>query len=376
MGEPKAEGMTYRRSGVDIIEEGDAIRALIGQLRFKRKDWGAPAGPEGHFTGLIDFGEWYLSLCTDGVGSKIKIAEEMGKYDTIGIDCIAMNVNDMICIGAEPLAFVDYVASDHPTPAVLSEVGKGLNAGAEQSNVSIIGGETASLPDMVKGLDLAGTCLGAVKKGDVVKSARMVPGDAIIGLPSTGVHSNGYTLVRRIVSDSGLDHHMTLDEVVGSKAWKDARKAHSDEAAVEGWASESGSRPLGYELLEPTRIYVRGVMEMFKRVPREDVKGLANITGGGLRNICRLRGDLGYVFDDPLPVLPVFSLLRTLGRVKASDMYQTLNMGLGFTIVVSPGSLEEALDALSVYGAKLVGHVRKGPGVSDPNAGVEYEGYV
>ncbi len=376
MGTVKAEGMTYKRSGVDIMGEGDAIRALIGQLKFKRKDWGAPAGPEGHFTGLIDFGEWYLSLCTDGVGSKIKIAEAMGKYDTIGIDCMAMNVNDMICIGAEPLAFVDYVAMDHPTASILKEVGKGLNEGARQANVSVIGGETASLPDMVKGLDLAGTCLGAVKKKDVVKSTRMVPGDVIIGLPSSGVHSNGFTLVRRIIESADLDYSQTLEEIVASTAWKGAKKTASDRKAVEGWALEHAEKRLGLELLEPTRIYVRGVMDMFDRVPREDVKGLANITGGGLRNICRLRADLGYVFDDPLPVLPVFSLLRSLGGVEASEMYQTLNMGLGFTIVVSRDSAEGALDALSVYGAKVVGKVRKGPGVADPKAGVEYEGYV
>jgi phosphoribosylformylglycinamidine cyclo-ligase len=374
--EGKDEGMTDRRSGVDIMEEGDAIRALIGQLKFKRSGWGAEAGPQGHFTGLIDFGEWFLSLCTDGVGSKIKIAEEMRKYDTIGIDCMAMNVNDMICIGAEPLAFVDYVAMDRPDPRILREVGKGLNMGAEMANVSIIGGETASLPDMVKGLDLAGTCLGAVRKEQVVDSSRMVPGDIIIGLPSTGVHSNGYTLVRRIVADSGLRYDMTLEEIASSRAWKEAKGPGSDSSAFEEWASVSGRTTLGLALLEPTRIYVRGVLKMFERVPREDVKGLANITGGGLRNICRLRGDLGYVVDDPLPVLPVFSLLRALGRVRSEEMYQILNMGLGFTIVVSPGSADEALEALSIYGAKRIGKVSGTRGVIDKVHGVEYDGYV
>jgi len=165
------KGMTYASSGVDIEEEGKAIRELVSALSFKRKGFGGAVDLSGHFTGLIDIGDSYLSMCTDGVGSKLEIARELEKWDTVGIDCMAMNVNDMICIGAEPLAFVDYIALEEPSARILSEIGKGLNEGARLSNLTIIGGETATLPDIVHGLDLAGTCLGAAGTHDYLREA-------------------------------------------------------------------------------------------------------------------------------------------------------------------------------------------------------------
>ena len=201
----KEKGMTYSRAGVDIRGEGDVIRGLRSSLDFVRTGIGAPVELGGHFTGIVDIGDRYLSLCTDGVGSKIKIAEAMQKWDTIGIDCMAMNVNDMICIGAEPLAFVDYIAVEDPDPKILSEIGKGLNEGARQSNVSIIGGETATLPEIVQGLDLAGTCLGMVDKDKVITGSGIEPGDVILGLPSSGFHSNGFTLVRKVIEENEFD---------------------------------------------------------------------------------------------------------------------------------------------------------------------------
>ncbi len=154
------------------------------------------------------------------MGSKIKIAEALQKWDTVGIDCMAMNVNDMICIGAEPLAFVDYIAVDHPDPAVLTDIGKGLNEGASQSDLSIIGGETATLPEIVNGLDLAGTCLGMVEKDAVITGNDVQIGDVIIGLPSSGLHSNGFTLVRRVVEDNDISLIAPLEEVISSSDWK------------------------------------------------------------------------------------------------------------------------------------------------------------
>ena len=154
--------MTYAESGVDIEKEEQAIKGILSKIKSKRKGIGKPLG--GHYAGIIEFGEYALVLCTDGVGSKVEIASEMKKWDTIGIDCIAMNVNDAICVGAEPIAFVDYLAIDNPKPEITKEIGKGLQKGAELSNISIIGGETASLPEIIKGFDLAGTCLAYLKK--------------------------------------------------------------------------------------------------------------------------------------------------------------------------------------------------------------------
>src|SRR5512136_1325770 len=197
--------MTYADSGVDILKENEAIKQIISSFKTKRKDKiGKPMG--GHYAGMIEFGENALVLCTDGVGSKVLISHELKKYDTVGIDCIAMNVNDAICVGAEPLAFVDYLAINDPKPEITIEVGKGLEKGTALSNISIISGETASLPDLINGFDLAGTCLAYVKKDKIVLGESIVPSDIIIGLSSTGVHSNGFSLVRKVIKNSGLKY--------------------------------------------------------------------------------------------------------------------------------------------------------------------------
>ena len=198
------KGMTYADAGVDIDKKSDSIAALVQHLKFRRKGLGEPMKLEGHFTGLIDFGDMALTLCTDGVGTKLMVADELKKWDTVGIDCIAMNVNDTICVGAEPIAFVDYIAIDRPNTMITYQIGEGLEAGARMANMTIVGGEIAVLPEIVKGFDLAGTCLGMVDKKRIITGERIAPGDAVIGLPSTGVHSNGLTLARKIVESKGL----------------------------------------------------------------------------------------------------------------------------------------------------------------------------
>ena len=182
----KLKKMTYSDSGVDIFKEEKAIKNLISSVKFQRKGFGKPLG--GHYAGMIEFGDYALVLCTDGVGSKVMIASEMKKYDTVGIDCIAMNVNDAICVGAEPLAFVDYLAIDDPKPEITKEIGKGLEEGAKLSNISLISGETASLPELINGFDLAGTCLAYVKKKNIVLGNKIEPGDVIIGLQLSLIH--------------------------------------------------------------------------------------------------------------------------------------------------------------------------------------------
>lgn len=320
------EGLSYKDAGVDIDKEEEAITALKDIVSFARKGFGAPLKSD--FTGLVDFGEYALTLCTDGVGTKLLVADEMKKWDTVGIDCIAMNVNDTICHGAEPLAFVDYLAVDEPNPELMKEIAKGLEKGAELSNMTLIGGETATLGDIVKGFDLAGTALGFIKKKDIIDGSEVKEGDKIIGLPSSGVHSNGFTLARKVVEISGYDYPDELDFGV-----------------------------LGEALLEPTKIYVKTVLEAVKKF---QIKGMANITGGGLRNIKRINGDHGYFLDDPLKPQPIFDFLQKEGNISDREMYQTFNMGMGYCMVVSE---EEAEDAADFCGGKIVGSVVGGEGV-------------
>jgi phosphoribosylformylglycinamidine cyclo-ligase len=376
MSGPEEEGATYAQAGVDIVGEGKAIKGLVKALNFKRKGTGSPVDLGGHFTGLVELGDHYLSLCTDGVGSKIKIAEELQKWDTVGIDCMAMNVNDVICIGAEPIAFVDYLATEDPDPEILNQIGIGLNEGARLSNLTIIGGETSTIPEIVNGLDLAGTCLGYVKKGNEVTGESVEKGDLIIGFPSSGIHSNGYTLVRKIVEESDISYISPLDEVINRKEWKVKKKFPQYMSAVEEWASEEGSRIIGEILLTPTRIYVRDIIGLLKGLPEGSVHGMANITGGGIRNLARIKDSLGYSIDTPLKVPPVFRMIQILGSVEENEMYQTFNMGIGFVVIIGPGYLSKAMELLEGTGARKIGRVVGGGGVKITTLGIEYSGYV
>lgn len=338
------KGMTYAKAGVDIDRKSQSISALVEHLRFKRKGFGRPLDLPGHFAGLIDLGDVALTLCTDGVGTKLLVADEMKKWDTVGIDCIAMNVNDTICVGAEPIAFVDYIAIDVPDERKTSEVGKGLETGARLSNMTIVGGEIAVLPELVKGFDLAGTCLGAVDKDRIVTGQRIRVGDAIVALPSSGIHSNGLTLARKIVERSGVGYRKRVSGL---------------------------GRQMGLELLEPTTIYVRQVLRI---LDRHEVHGMANITGGGLRNLIRLRKGMGYEIDDPVKPNPIFTVLQRLGGVSDLEMYQTFNMGMGYCLVV-PDAEAEAVKKEAGKGAKIVGRVVREEGVRMSSLELEYTAY-
>ncbi len=329
--------MTYKESGVDIFKEEKAIKGLISNIKNKRKGIGKPLG--GHYAGMIEFGKYALVLCTDGVGSKVEIASEIKKYDTVGIDCIAMNVNDAICVGAEPLAFVDYLAINNPNPKTTKEIGKGLAKGAELANISIIGGETASLPEIINGFDLAGTCLAYVEKDKIITGEKIKPGDIIIGLSSSGIHSNGYTLARKIIQNADF--------------------FYSDKFPKEFYPK----KPIGEILLTPTKIYVKETIELFKKI---NVHGLAHITGGGLRNLSRLKKDVKYTITDPLEPQPIFKFLQEKGNIDDKEMYQTFNMGMGLAIIVSEKDSKEALEILkkhSISEVKIVGKIEKGKDV-------------
>lgn len=344
-------GMTYAASGVDIHREDKAIDALAGMVNFARQGFGAPMGRIGHFAGLVDFGpELALVLCTDGVGSKLEIANHLRKWDSVGIDCMAMNVNDCICVGAEPLAFVDYLAVEDPDPDLTRQIGIGLNEGARQANCSLVGGETASLPGIVKGFDLAGTCMGFVRKAGIVDGTSIKPGDVLIGLASTGIHSNGYSLVRRAFEAAG---HQYTDPW----PWKEDK-------------AYAGQR-IGDVLLEPTRIYVREVMALVQSgIP---VHGLSHITGSGLRKLRRINQGVRYDITDPLQVHPVFKRVQKLGNIADAEMYKTFNMGMGFVVVVPAAHAKAAVAFLKdrvEYDVKVVGTVSAGTGVHHPVGGV------
>lgn len=337
-------GMTYSDAGVDQDVMNAAAKSLLGSLGFKRQGLGAPYKHEGGFSGLIEFGDVLLGLATDGVGTKSHISQAIGKWDTIGIDCVAMNVNDLICVGAEPLSFVDYIATPKPDPEVWRQIGIGLDEGCRQSNMTLVGGETSVMPETVKQIDITGTALGFVPKDRVITGMDVAAGDVIIGLASSGIHSNGFTLVRKAIERAGLS-----------------------------WSEPFGDRTLGEEALEPTVIYVRAVMELVKSV---EVKAMANNTGGGLRNMARWREGLRYVIDAPMSVPPIFDALQAWGDVEDVEMWQTFNMGMGYFIAVSPDAVDDALKVLGPHHeASVVGRVEEGSGVTLEPMGIEYTEY-
>ncbi|WP_440954109.1 phosphoribosylformylglycinamidine cyclo-ligase [Methanosarcina sp. Mfa9] len=315
--------LTYAESGVDIRKEEKTIKALTGKLSYVREGIGAPLTGIGHYAGLLDFGEYALALATDGVGSKVLIANEMQRWNTVGIDCIAMNVNDLLAIGAEPVAFVDYLALEKHDEAFAEQIGEGLLKGAEISRMSIVGGETATLPDIIKGFDLAGTCLGMVKKGEDITGEKVQVGDVIVGIPSSGVHSNGYTLVRKIIEES--------------------KYSYQDPCPYDA------SKTIGEDLLIPTRIYIE-VLDALKEC---EVHGLAHITGSGLLKLRRVT-KLGFDFYDPLEPQEIFKFLQKEGGVEDLEMYQTFNMGMGFLLILPE---KDAARAAEITGGKIVGKI-------------------
>ena len=318
--------LTYAESGVDIHQENRSIEAMKAVLKSRRKGFGAPMTEIGHYAGLLDMGSFALAMTTDGVGSKVLIANAISKWDTVGIDCIAMNVNDLYAIGAEPIAFVDYLAVEKVDPERAAQIAVGLARGAEISNMSIVGGETASLPEIIRGFDLAGTAIGIVDKDKVVTGEKIQMGDVLVGVPSSGLHSNGYTLARRIIAESKYTY---FDAMPG------------------------GDKSIGEELLTPTRIYPE-IVELVKKC---DVHGLAHITGSGLLKLRRI-SSLGFEITDPLEPQPVFRFLQEQGRVDDEEMYRTFNMGMGFLAVLDESEAKEACRIMGP-GSRIVGSIVK-----------------
>ncbi len=341
-----SRGLRYADAGVDHEKAGRSVRAILKTLtRVRDHGMGKRIGVPGGYAGFVEFGRYALGVCTDGVGTKLLVAQAMRKLDTVGIDCIAMNVNDLICHGAEPVAFVDYLGVARADAKIAREIGKGLAAGARLAGVEIVGGETAQLPEIITGFDLAGTAVGFVRRDRLITGRDISPGDVLIGLPSSGLHSNGYSLVRRVV-----------------------------ERARARYGTRFGRSTLGRVLLEPTRIYVRPVLDLLGEVR---ATGLAHITGGGLRNIARLHGRRRVVIDRPLPVPAIFSWVQEHGPVAEREMYQTFNMGMGMLIVVRPRDEDRSLEILrkARLGPQVVGSVVRGRGVLHAPTGLLWERY-
>ncbi len=322
----------YAKAGVDQGAADAAVAGLVralGAIKLDRPSLQVPL--PGHYASVIEIGENAgIALSTDGVGTKLLVAEELGRFDTVGIDCVAMNVNDVICIGAEPLAMLDYIAVRKADPAVCEEIGVGLARGAELAGVEIPGGELAQLGDLVSSVDVSGACFGTVALDAIVDGSAVRAGDVVIGLPSSGIHSNGYTLARSALAGIPLN-----DDRLG--------------------------RPLGDVLLEPTEIYVKPIGELLGS--DVDVRGLAHITSGGTANLLRLAAEVGYEIDAALPVPPIFDLIQAQGEVSEEEMYDVFNMGCGFCVVVPASDEEAALGLLRAHypDAKRIGMASAGP---------------
>jgi phosphoribosylformylglycinamidine cyclo-ligase len=334
----------YSKAGVDI-KKIRKIQSKIGKLvskthfGFENKNWKVLSG-FGHYAGLIEIESKVIALHTDGIGTKIIVAQLMNKFDTLGIDCVAMNVNDIICTGAMPVGFLDYIAMKKPDHYLVTELLKGLTIGAKNSNMAIVGGETAILPDLLNqteeySFDLVGTVFGVADKKNLVMGDKITEGDIIIGLESNGLHSNGYSLARKVLFPKYKlkNSHPFLECSIGE------------------------------ELLKPTRIYVKPILDILK-AERVSIHGLAHITGGSFSKLSRLNNKVNFNLDEPSQQGGIFKLIQQVGKISLREMYSTFNMGIGFCIVVPKSKVDKLMQVLDKHKLKCheIGHVTKGTG--------------
>ena len=342
----------YAAAGVDTEQSDAAVAAIVGVLR--TIETGAPSRVvdlPGHYASVLRVAENLgIAIATDGVGSKIVLAEQTGRLDTVGIDCIAMNVNDLVCVGAEPIAMVDYLAVEQSDPEATAAIARGLAVGAADAGIEIPGGELAVLPELIRGhpspggFDLCGTAIGTVALDAILTGAAITAGDALIGVPSSGLHSNGYTLARRVLVEDG--------------------------PGLDARPEELGGASIADALLEPTVIYVRAALDLLRSgVP---VHGLAHITGGGLKNLLRLGSGIGYAIEDPLPVPAVCRLVGTLGDVPETELWEVFNMGCGFAAIVPEAHADTTAAILAARhpGARRIGTVTDSAGVASAPGGI------
>ena len=339
-----AMAKTYEKAGVNLEAGYEVVRRIKQHVASTARK--GSMGGIGSFGGMFDLSalgirEPVLVSGTDGVGTKLKIAFAMDKHDTIGIDAVAMCVNDVLAQGAEPLIFLDYVAIGHNVPEKVEAIVKGVAEGCRQAGCALVGGETAEMPGMYGGgeYDIAGYTTGVVEKSKLIDGSKVKVGDVLVGIASTGVHSNGVSLVRKIVADAGLDFN---DKV-----------------------PEFGGATLGETLLTPTRIYVKQVLDVIRQC---DVHAIAHITGGGFdENIPRVLhdGQGVEVEEGSWEILPVFRMLEKWGSVPHREMFNIFNMGVGMVVVLDPAEAEKAIGILAAHGerASVIGRVVEGEGV-------------
>jgi phosphoribosylformylglycinamidine cyclo-ligase len=338
--------LSHSEAGVATDAAASALAGLLGSVNATlslRRGTGRPVLPIGYYANVLDLGGGRgLAISTDGVGTKALVAQMLGKYDTIGIDCVAMNANDIICVGAEPVAMTDYLGVEVADPGVFRDLGKGLLEGARRAGISIPGGEVAEIPEMIRGafggqgFDLVGTCVGLVPLDRILTGRNLSDGDVIIGLASSGIHSNGLTLARKV-----------LLQTAGY--------------GIADYVPELG-RTLGEELLEPTIIYVSFAVEALNA--GVSLKALAHITGDGLLNLNRMTAEVSFELEDWLEPPAVFQLIQEAGEVPVEEMYRVFNMGVGLIAVIGRGDTGAILELAHRHGhvAKVLGHVRDDAG--------------
>ena len=335
----------YEKAGVSLEAGYDVVRRIKKHVASTERP--GVMGNIGSFGGMFDLSalhikEPVLVSGTDGVGTKLKLAFAMDKHDTIGIDAVAMCVNDVLAQGAEPLIFLDYVAQGKTRPEVVEAIVAGVAEGCRQAGCALVGGETAEMPGMYADgeYDIAGFTTGVVEKSKLIDGSKVKVGDVLIGIASSGVHSNGFSLVRKIFSDNNLDLHKNYSELETEEC-------------------------LGLVALTPTRIYVKQVLDVIRNC---DVHGVAHITGGGFdENLPRILKDGQgiYVKEGTWKILPIFSLLEKYGNIDHREMYNIFNMGIGMVLAVDEGEAEKTVEILASYGdkASIIGRVTDKPGV-------------
>ncbi len=363
----KSFSESYKEAGVDITagyKSVELMKEFVGRTITKGA---AINGEIGGFGGLFemdlsDTPNPVLVSGTDGVGTKLKMAFLMDKHDTVGIDCVAMCVNDILCVGAKPLYFLDYIACGKNYPEKIAQIVKGVSEGCIQSDAALIGGETAEMPGFYPEdeYDLAGFAVGVVDKSKILDKTAIKEGDVVVALPSSGVHSNGFSLVRKVFDVENVDINAPVGTQYGEFI-KDAlenNKGGADIASIMSFANKS----IGEILLTPTKIYVKPILALFDKVK---VKSIAHITGGGFyENIPRALPD-GFGVEiqrKDVRVLPIFDLISKQGKIPERDMFNTFNMGVGMTVILSPEDVDEAISVLKENGedAYVLGKVTAG----------------
>lgn len=341
--EESVSRITYDTVGVDTRGEEGGLRELAKWVNktFALNE-AKPLLPLRYFANVLTLrSDLGLAISTDGVGTKLLVAQELGKYDTVGIDCVAMNANDVICVGARPISMVDYIAVERADPDFLGEIGKGLYEGARAAGINIPGGEIAQVREMVHGaregyaFDLVGTCVGTVHPQRLIVGQNIRPGDCVVGIASSGVHSNGLTLARTVLLERAkLKVTENLPEL---------------------------GKTVGEELLTPTIIYVKEILEMIDANLR--IKALIHITSNGFLNLTRVASATGYVIDKLLQPQQIFSVIQERGNVDDGEMFRVYNMGAGFCVVVDPGDARRVQEIVTAHGRRsdIIGYT-----VNDP----------